>query len=109
MDLYGIQEQMHLENQDFGNNENKNVFTKIGDTVVKINQKEKIYLELEETAEIISTLENTFNLKVDLVDAEQSHFELNMSNPGVVDITGGIAKAIQYRKNKCNSKAYRYK
>ncbi len=60
-------------------------------------------------AEIISTLENTFNLKVDLVDDDQSHFEFSMSNPVVIEITGGTAKAIQYRKNKCNSNSHRYK
>lgn len=58
-------------------NTNKQVFTKIGDTII-VSEPETIYLDLNEVREIEYELINTFNLKVDIVDSEKSHFTLTI-------------------------------
>lgn len=92
-----------------GDNTDRKVYTKTGDTIVKVNQNDTIYLDLGESTNIYGTLENTFNLKIDLVDDVQDNFTLTSSNSGVLSMSEKIITAAQYRKNNTNSKAYKHR
>lgn len=79
-----------------GNNTTQKVFVKTGDTVLNINQEDKIYLDLEETITINSRLENTFNLKVDLIDDNQENFEISLSNTDKLKLEDKTLTAKEY-------------
>ncbi len=53
-------------------------FIKTGKPIIKVKNGDKIYLDLKESETIYATLENTFNLKIDLIDDDQTHFSLQM-------------------------------
>lgn len=83
-----------------GNTTNKNVFTKTGDTVIKIDNEDTIYLDLNEVVTLRCTLENTYNLKVDLIDDVQNNFGLTLSNNNSVDLVNKTFTAKQYGNTK---------
>lgn len=80
------------------------VFTKTGDSEVRVNQDDTIYLDLNETRNIYSTLENTFNLKIDVIDNVQDNFSMTSPNQDIIDINGKDITAKEYRKNNINNK-----
>ena len=61
-----------------GNYENKTEFTKNGQSIIKTNFEKK-YLDKNETITIVARLENTFNLKIDLIDDNQNNFYLDLN------------------------------
>lgn len=83
---------------EFGNNANKNVFTKTGDTVLTIDKNDKIYLDIGETITIASKLENTYNLKIDIIDDVQSNFRLQLVSSGIVNQNDKTLTALKYGK-----------
>ena len=83
-----------------GNNTAKTSYTKTGDTVLKTGQDDTIYLSLNEQTNIHCTLENTFNLKIDIIDEEQSNFKIVIENNNILELNEGVITAKQYGKTK---------
>lgn len=82
-----------------GNNTNKQEFTKIGDTII-VSEPEIIYLDLNEVREIKYKLINTFNLKVDIVDDEKSHFTLTIPDTTKLSLSNyNVITALDYGTN----------
>ena len=71
-----------------GNNANKNIFTKTGNASINTGTKEKEYLNLGETLTINKRLENTFNLKIGLLDDNPDNFEIQLSDNEILDMEG---------------------
>ena len=81
------------------NNSNVNVFTQIGDTIIK-SEPEIIYLDLNEVKEIEYSLINTFNLKIDIVDNEKSNFTLDIPDSTKLNLDNyNVVTAIDYGTN----------
>ena len=78
-----------------GNNENTTEFIKNGQSVVRTNFEKK-YLEIGEKETVIARLENTFNLKIDLVDDNQENFYLDLGEKQIIDIEELTMTAINY-------------
>lgn len=91
---------MAKENLEFGSGGNKTVFTKTGDTVLTIDKKDSIYLDVGETITITTKLENTYNLKIDVIDDVQSNFKLQIETSGIVNQNDKTLTALQYGKTK---------
>ncbi len=68
-------------------NEDRYEFEKNGETIV-ITDFDKKYLDKDETTKVNARLENTFNLKVDLVDDNQDNFHLETEQSDVVSFNG---------------------
>lgn len=68
-------------------NEDRYEFEKNGETIV-ITDFDKKYLDKDETTKVNARLENTFNLKVDLVDNNQDNFHLETEQSDVVSFNG---------------------
>ena len=68
-------------------NEYRYEFEKNGETIV-ITDFDKKYLDKDETTKVNARLENTFNLKVDLVDDNQDNFHLETEQSDVVSFNG---------------------
>lgn len=83
-----------------GDNSNKNVFTRTGDTVITSNPETPMYLDIEETVNIHVKLENTFNLKVDVIDDVQENFEIVLVNSSIVEQNDKTITAKQYGNTK---------
>ena len=62
-----------------GDNTNKTAYSQIGETVLKTDS-DLIYLDINESTTIKATLENTFNLKIDLIDDDQDNFKITLSD-----------------------------
>ncbi len=78
------------------NTTSKNIFTKTGNTIINTGTRDKEYLDLEETLTINNRLENTYNLKIDLIDDNPANFEVQLSNNQILDIEGNKYIAKQY-------------
>lgn len=59
-----------------------------------------IYIDKGETANIFCKLENTFNLKIDLIDDNQANFTLSIDKSGVVDQNDKTITGIEYGSTK---------
>ena len=68
-------------------NEDRYEFEKNGETIV-ITDFDKKYLDKDETTKVNARLENTFNIKVDLVDDNQDNFHLETEQSDVVSFNG---------------------
>ncbi|MDE5831053.1 MAG: hypothetical protein K2H53_05475 [Clostridia bacterium] len=72
----------------FGDNAQRKVFTKTGETVITLNIEDNIlHIDIGEIKTLNCILENTFNLKVDLIDDVQSNFTLAIADEGLVTLS----------------------
>jgi len=62
------------------------IYTKTGSAIVEINQPQKAYLSIGEEKVVESVLKNTFNLKVDIIDNIQEHFQITTSREESIKI-----------------------
>ena len=78
-----------------GDNNNKNEYSQVGETIITTNYETK-YLDLNESFTVISRLENTFNLKKDLIDDNQDNFEITLSDSKKVLLENKTITALEY-------------
>lgn len=78
-----------------GDTVNKSEYTKVGITFISSNF-EKVYLEVGEQTTITAKLENSLNLKIDIVDENQDNFTLTPKKEGSLKIDGKTVTAIEY-------------
>jgi len=78
-----------------GENENKTEFVKNGRSIIKTNFEKK-YVEKDEKNIITARLENTFNLKFDLIDDNQENFHLETEENTKVAFNKMEVTAIDY-------------
>lgn len=97
--MFGIQEQTQVENQEFGNNDNKTEFIKNGQSIIRTNFEKK-YLDIGEKETVIPRLENTFNLKLDLIDDNPNNFYLDLGGKTNLSTNRLEITAIDYGTNK---------
>ena len=76
----------------------RNIFTKTGETVVRTNQEDMVYIDKEQSITIESTLLNTFNLKIGIIDDVQDHFEIELTNSTIVEVQGRTLIGKEYGK-----------
>ncbi len=81
-----------------GSSESQKVYTKTGDSIITIDQDEPVYLDVGESVTITSVLENTYNLKLDIIDDVQSHFTYELSNSNKMTLSGRTITANNYGK-----------
>ena len=81
-----------------GSSEGQQTYTKTGDSIITIDQNEPVYLDVGESVTISSVLENTYNLKIDVIDDVQSHFTYELSNSGKMSLSGRTITANNYGK-----------
>lgn len=74
---------------------NSVTFAKVGETIITIDNKDKIYLGLGDQVTLNCILENTFNLKIDMVDNIQNNFTLQNNNQ-VVSVNNRTITALDY-------------
>ena len=74
---------------------NKTEYSQIGETVLKTNFDKK-YLDLHEQTVVTATLENSFNLKEDIVDNNQDNFSLTLNKDTSLDVNGKTLTVKQY-------------
>ncbi len=84
-------------------NVNKNTYSQIGKTVVTTNFEQK-FLDINETVTIIPRLENTFNLKVDLIDDNPNNFEVTLSETEKLKLNDKTVTGIDYCTGIANVK-----
>lgn len=77
-----------------GNTTNKTTYSQIGKTIVTTD-RETIVMDRDESTQIKAKLENTFNLLIDIVDEDQSHFTMTCKN-NLLDINGMNITAKEY-------------
>ncbi len=84
-------------NGELGNGDNiaKNVYSQIGETIIVTNFEKK-YLDINESETIIPRLENTFNLKIDVIDENQNNFSIELSDDKTVELDGKQVTALEY-------------
>ena len=73
----------------------KNIFTKTGTAILAPNCKDQIYLDLEEEQIIENKLENSFNLKIDLIDDNPENFKIEIAS-NIVILSGTTIKAKEF-------------
>ena len=78
-----------------GDNIAKNTYSQIGETIIVTNY-EKIFLDIQESQTITARIENTFNLKVDLIDDNQDNFNVVLSEEGKISLDGKIVTGLDY-------------
>ena len=84
-----------------GNNTNSSNYIKIGDTIVETD-KDTYYLDINETTEVVATLENTFNLKNDIVDDSKQNFTISIPDSTKLSLSEyNKVTAIDYGTNEC--------
>ena len=81
-----------------GSSESQKSYTKTGDSIITIDQSEPIYLDVGESVTIYSILENTYNLKIDIIDEVQSHFTMELLNSNKMTLSGRTVTANNYGK-----------
>ena len=81
-----------------GNNTDSKVFIKTGESIVTTNQEDLVYLDIGESITLYDILENTYNLKIDLIDDDQSHFDITLSNNNAIRLDGRKITAVDYGK-----------
>jgi len=74
------------------------VYTKLGSTVIT-SSVEKENLDVGESRLIDLKLENTFNLKIDILDDNQDNFSLSISDPTKLSLNGKTITPIDYGKS----------
>jgi len=77
------------------NNENKIEFEKNGQRIIRTNFEKK-FLDKNEVVTVVATLENTFNLKIDLIDDNQDNFYLDTNGSTKVSVNKMDITALDY-------------
>ncbi len=85
----------------FGNTTQYKVYTKLGSTGITSNIQNES-LDIGENRTINLRLENTFNLKIDLIDENQNNFTVTSSDPTKIVIEGKTIIPITYGKSFIN-------
>ena len=81
-----------------GNTTTQKVFVKTGDAIVTTNQEDLVYLDLGEKITLFDILENTYNLKIDLIDDNQANFDISLSNANSLTLSDRTITAFDYGK-----------
>ncbi len=81
-----------------GDTSSKNVYTKTGDSIITVNQNDTTYLDIGEQTTLYNVLENTYNLKIDLIDDNQSNFTIELSSNNSISLSGRTITANDYGK-----------
>ena len=77
------------------NTTSKNIYTKTGNEMIAPNCKDKIYLDIEEEQTIETKLENSFNLKIGIIDDNPENFKIEIAS-NIVILNGTTIKAKEY-------------
>ena len=78
-----------------GDATSKTEFSQIGSTIITTNFEKK-YLDKNESTTIVATLENTFNLKQDIIDSNQDDFTVTLSNDTAFTLNNKSVTAMEY-------------
>ena len=81
-----------------GDTVSKNVYTKTGDSIITVNQDDTVYLDIGEQTTLYDILENTYNLKIDLIDDNQANFTIELANSNSISLSGRTITANDYGK-----------
>jgi len=84
-----------------GNTTQYKVYTKLGQTVL-FSSIEREYLNVGENRTLNVRLENTFNLKIDLIDGNQNNFNVVLSDSTKLSKDGNIITAIGFGTSYIN-------
>ena len=83
-----------------GDTTTQNIYIKTGDSVVSTNQDDVVYLKINENITLFDILENTYNLKIDLIDDNQANFNIQLENTNSIDIADRTITSKDYGRTK---------